>query len=307
LPVADGVALPEAQVEFDGSAAEILIDADARLAVLRYQGSARVDVLPLDGSPATCFEAAAGAVTDVTLARSGELVVVRQGTLSSLVNVVALSDATPEPCAPFAAGVDVGAAVFAVADPSGGLALAYQPNLAIETAAIVDLAALSATSITLEKAIAAVAFVGDGQHVLISHLKAPGAPAWDPQIEDPEVSVDKSYGVSWLNLLSRAHRLAVSDVPFGPFTFVPAADNGGEGATFQSVADDKEPQVLRVSHRPGFGDRWIDLAAKPLQMGYAPETTRVWVTQSHPWGRVTFMDPLGLELRHVTGFALEVE
>lgn len=306
LSIAAGVAVPETPVAFDSSAVEIVIDADAAHAILRYDASPRIDVVPLDGAAPTCLAAAAGAVTDVTLTPSGDLVVISRDLGPSLLHLVRPAAASLEPCAPLPAGVEVGDATLVAVDPSAPTAIAYQPSLEVESIAVVDLGGPSVRALPLEKAIAAVAFVGDGAHALLSHLKAPGTPAWDPRYEDPAVSVDRSYGVSWLNALSLGHRLAVSDVPFGPFSFVPATAADGEGATFQTVSDEHEPQVLRVTHRPGFDDKWIQLAALPLQMGYVADTRRVWVTQSHPWGRVTFIDPKGVELRHVTGFALEV-
>src|SRR5213078_91577 len=117
-------------------------------------------------------------------------------------------------------------------------------------------------------------------YALLSQMKAPGTPAWNPAIEDPEVSVDKSYGVSWLDLSTGSHRLAVSNVPFGAFSFVPADTD--LGATFQAVLDPTRPQILRVAHAPGFDDKWIDLAAMPLKMGFLSATDRTYVTQQHP-------------------------
>ncbi len=299
-----GVATPAPTVPFDGSAAEILIDATATTALVRYAGNARVDLLSLDGGAAGCL-VAPGAVSDVALARDGQLVLSFVDGGAQGLAVVPPAAALPDPCAPVVASVQVQDASQLAVDPAADLALVYQADLAVETIWLVDLIAGTARSVALEKAVVAVAFAGDGRHVHLSHLKAPGVPAWDPRVEHPEVSVDKSYGVSWLDAVTGSHRLAVSDEPFGPFSFVPQT-SVQEGATFQAVVDAEEPQLLRVTHRPGFDDRWIDLAAKPLQMGYLKDTARTYVTQSHPWGRITFVDPSGTELRHVTGFALEV-
>jgi hypothetical protein len=304
LAPTEGVALPGPIVDFDGSAAEILIDHAAQLAVLRYADSDRIEILDLGSASLTCLTAD-GAVTDVAFARDGRHLVASGADDIHTLAAAEIGDATPEPCTRVAAGLDIGDARRVAVDPSGDAALGYVVDSAVEAIWHVDLASSTVTSVRLEKAIAGVAFAGDGRHALLAHMKLPGEPAWNPAVEDPDVSVDKSYGVSWLDLSTDAHRLAVSDVPFGPFTFVPAVD--GQGATYQAVLDARKPQVLRVSHRPGFDDKWLDLAAMPQKMGYLPETGRTYVTQSHPWGRVTFIDPSGDELRHVTGFALEVQ
>ncbi|OGQ91356.1 MAG: hypothetical protein A2289_11350 [Deltaproteobacteria bacterium RIFOXYA12_FULL_58_15] len=299
-----GVAEPRSEVAFDGSANEILIDADAHHAVLRYAENPQIDVIDLESGVATCLTAN-GVVTDMSFTQSGELVVSVTSDVSQTIGVVDIVDAAVV-CAPLATEIDIGAVSRLSLDPSAAVALAYEPALEAETIWVVDLQTREVHSVRLEKAVLAVAWVGDGEHAHLSHMKMPGAPAWDPMVEDPEVSVDKSYGVSWLNVLTNAHRLEVSDQPFGPFVFVPALGSS-LGVTFQAILDDKKPEVLRVSHRPGFDDRRIALAAEPERMGYLSETRRTYITQSHPWGRITFVDPSGEELRHVTGFALEVE
>lgn len=298
------VALPRAQVSFDGSAAEILIDSLASVAVMRFADSTQIDLIPLDGSAKACFETPKP-VTDIILANDGRLLIVSGDAEGHELTRVDRSSASA-PCTAVGPDVSLGSTSRLAVDPSGNMAVAYHPDIQTETVALVAIDTLSATSVVLEKAVGAVAFAGDGEHALLSHLKTDGAPAWNPAVEDPELSVDKSYGVSWLHMGSVAHRLAVSDQPFGAFAFVPATDTE-LGATFATILDERVPQVLRVTHRPGFDDAWIDLAAVPRKAGFLPETGRIYVTQSHPWGRVTFIDPVDHNLRHVTGFALDSE
>jgi hypothetical protein len=137
-------------------------------------------------------------------------------------------------------------------------------------------------------------------------MKAPGKPAWDVSIESPSVSIDKSYGVSWLDLTSKSHRLVLSDTRFGSFTFVPdaVAPATTPGATFIAVLEQNRPRLLRIEHTPNFNDQYIDLAGTPVDLGYLQDSGFAYVTQAHPWGRVTFVDAAGTNLRHVTGFAM---
>jgi hypothetical protein len=296
----EGVAMPLTLVPFDGSAAEILVDADADRAILRYAGSSRIDVVNLADSTITCFETPE-AISDMALARNNQLALVFGDDVSQTLALTPLS-AAASPCTAVSPGLDIGSAQRLALDPRSDHAIAYRVDVGTERLWHVDLALSAVSSVRLEKAVAAVAFTGDGRHALLAHMKLAGQPAWNSAIEDPEVSVDKSYGVSWIDMNTDAHRLAVSDVPFGPFAFVPG--DGGIGVTYQAVLDGSRPQVVRVAHQPGFDDRWLDLTALPQQMGFLPETRRTYVTQDHPWGRVTFIDPTGDELRHVTGFAL---
>ncbi len=287
-------------VHVEAAAAEILINAEATRAVARYLGSSHLDVVALDGSGTRCFEAGAPVLDAALLGE--ELVVLSGDGASNVVSRATLDTAGAPGCTSLPAGAAVLEARQLALEPSTGTAVAYAPSRGVERLSIVPRGTTTARLLVLEKAIAAIAFAGDGEHALLSHLKAAGTPAWDPLIEDPEVSVDKAYGVSWLNLATGAHRLAVNDAPFGTFAFVPGTD--GPGATYQAVLDERAPAMLRVSHEPGFSDRIIELAAEPMATGYLGATARTYVTQTHPWGRVTFLDPTGDELRHVTGFAL---
>jgi hypothetical protein len=188
-------------------------------------------------------------------------------------------------------------------DPGSSLAIAFEPNLEREKIWRLDLAAGTSRSIQLEKAVQGVAFAGDGEFALVSHLRRSGTPDWTG---DPELAVDRSYGVTWIDLTTDNHRLLVSDVALGSFVMLPARD-GRLGATYQAISDVGQPQIVRVAHAPGFDDEWVDLAAAPLELGYLSVSDCVYVTQDHPWGRVTFISADGGELRHVTGFALGSE
>ncbi len=299
------VAIVQPDVRFDAAAAEVLLDAQATTALLRYSESRRLDVVSLDGSPLRCLEVP-GPVLDAAFDRDGRLIALyRDATGQSRVAITALAVATPDVCTPAPDGLPAGNATTLVADTAGPYLLAYRAVTTVEELSILSPAEPSARLVKLEKAVGAVAFAGDGRYAVLVHLKTPGTPAWDPGVEDPELSVDKAHGASWLDLDTGAHRLAVSDEPFGPFSIVPAGI--APGATFLTLLDAYAPQLLRVTHAPGFDDAWVDLAALPLATGFLSATSRVYVTQEHPWGRVTFLDPTGGDLRHVTGFALSQE
>jgi len=303
--LAGGIAVPGPDVPFDNTATKILIDSQATVAIVSYATSPRVDVLALKGGGTSCFTAAPNPVTDIELTADGRLVVVYGTGAANQFSAVPVSSAGSS-CTPLVAPSSIGQATALAIDPSPGstLAIAYTPNSAVLAAWIVDLPSPGTpkvSALTLEKAVSGVAFAGDGQYALLANIKVDGTPDWNG---DPLLAVAKSYGVTWVDMSRMAHRLVISGTPFGAFAFVPPADNGGEGATFQTIADPVTPEVVRISHRAGFPDLWIDLAAKPLDAGYLSATHWTYVTQSHPWGRVTFIDPTGVDLRHVTGFAL---
>ena len=104
----------------------------------------------------------------------------------------------------------------------------------------------------------------------------------------------------------RVHRLAISGEKFGPFSFVPQTESR-PSLTYQAVLENGEPTLIQVIHQQGFHDRWLSVAALPLSMGYLNQTGLVYVSQAHPWGRITFINPDSTDLRHVTGFVLEAQ
>lgn len=299
---APDVATPQATISFDEGAAEILIDSAAHRAVLRYANSATVEILDLTGGAGACFTAQ-GTVSDIALDANDQLWILQQVTGGAGLSRHDLTQAAT-PCAHVSPSVQLPAMTRLALGPELVRAVAYNPTLSVEQVVVIDLVSLDTQTLALEKAVAGVAFAPGGRFVLLSHLKAPGDPLWDPTQEDPAVSVDKSYGVSWVDLETGIHRLAISDVPFGKFTFIP--EGSEPGSTLVAVSDSQSPQLLRVTHQPGFNDHWLPLAAFPLEVGYLPQTQRAWVSQEHPWGRLTFMSSAGDDLRHVTGFALEV-
>ncbi len=301
------IAAPAAPMPFNASAPKVVLNSSANLAVLRYADSPRIDVLDLDTAASTCF-VASGSITDIVLTKDDELLVMNQGvdpddeqrylSLTTLgAAVVAIDDVD---CTVLAESGSVGTARLLAMGNNDEGAMAYLPSLSSEEIFAIDLSDLTSFRIALEKSVAGIAFVGDGRHLLVSHLKAPGTPQWDISIEHPEESVDKSYGVTWIDLDTKTHRLAISDEPFGSFTFVDEGD--GNTATYQALRDPLRPQLLRVSHTPGFDDVWFDLAGLPVDLGYLADTGRAYITQEHPYGRVTFIDGAGNEMRHVTGF-----
>ncbi len=303
LAMNDGIAEPMPPIQFEQSAREILVDGDVSQAILRYPLSTQVDILSLNGDETRCFTTAAP-VADMVWTASDEIAILTTSETASNVVKVNLADAGPvETCTVLAAGTEFSISNQLVLDFSSGLLVAWDPILESEKVTLIDLDADEIREIRLEKAVVAISFAGDGQYAILSHLKAPGTPLWDPWQEDPEESVDKSYGVTWLNMATGEHRLAVSSEPYGEFAIVPATADA-PGATFQAIVDEQKPQIIRVEHGPGFDDVFIDLAAPPARMGYLSATEKVFVTQDHLWGRVTFIDQLGEELRHVTGFIL---
>lgn len=296
-----GTPAPETVFALSAEPAEVLVTDDASALVARY-GSEELEVLRLADGARACVTHPF-AVSDLErVSESGVFVVYGESESfqAAVLDPLSLDFAATE-CASTSPTLDLGPYRRLQMNRDGTRGVAFTPEIDRERLLVLD--GLTRTEVRLEKAVSSVAFGPDGRFVFIAHLKRDGVPAWDPTVESPDDSVDKSFGVTWLDLDTLDNRLAISEWPFGRFTFVPAVP-GRAAATYVAVLDPFEPELLRVSHATGFDDRWLRLAATPLSLGFLPGTDRAYVTQDHPWGRVTFIDPTGQELRHVTGFAL---
>jgi hypothetical protein len=305
LSLGEFVARPERTLTFDRDAAEIRITNDASFAVVRYSSGNRIDTIDLETGAKGCFLVSDTAKHLLPIGNEEMLVLGNNGEINSI-GTISLPGPSGEDCASIEYSFDVGTATQLALSPAGRYVVASVPDIDVEEFWFLDLEAQSIHTIALEKAVSAVAFSPDDRFVLVSHLKKSGTPAWNPQVEDPEVSVDKSHGVSWVDLQERVHRLAISGEQFGPFSFVPGTDSR-PSLTYQAVLENGEPNLIQVTHQQGFHDRWLPVAALPLSMGYLSQTDLVYVSQSHPWGRITFIDPESADLRHVTGFVLEAQ
>ena len=301
--VANGVAAPSHTVDIDETAVEFLVNDAATELLLRFAAHYQLHFVNLQSGEVTClgFE---GDITDITPIGNDELLVAFGGAEGNYLNRVAFSDAAAV-CPVVPGEFAIGKAQNIVYDAASERVLAYAASVAVESLWFLDLRAGTEETFRLEKAVAALAFADKGGTVRIAHLKKPGTPQWNPGLEDTDVSIDKSNGVSWINLDTGLSRLTLRNNAFGPYGFVPGG-LGETGATFQALTEDSQPRLLVVEHSAGFNESWVDLASETVHMGYIPDTDSIYAIQDHPMGRVTFVDAGTHNLRHVTGYALDL-
>ena len=304
LTVEAGVAAPTNTVDIDESAVEFLVNQAATQILLRFDSHFQLHVVDLDDGSVTCL-GFAGNITDVLSTGDDNFLVAFNTDAGHQLSTVSFSDAGPT-CPADDGDFDIGDADSLTYDASSARVLAYVSDASVENLWFLDLVSGDTETIRLEKAVAAVAFASGGDFVRVSHLKAAGVPAWNPAVEDTDVSIDKSYGVSWIDLNSGLQRLTIRDEPFGPFSFAPHTLSR-TGATYQALVEDNQPRMLVVEHSAGFNESWIDFASETLYMGYILATDSIYSIQDHPMGRVTFVDAQTHDLRHVTGYALDLE
>ena len=304
--VEEGVAAPSDTVDIDEAAVEFLVNAAASEVLLRFNADDRLEFVNLQTGDETelCF---GGNITDITSIGGDEFLVAFSGPDENYLSRVDFSEAAAG-CPVVPGQYSIGEAQTIVYDEASDRALAYTADASVETLWFVDFAQETQQELRLEKAVAALAFADNGGTVRITHLKTAGTPAWNPGFPDYEptdLSIDKSNGVSWIDLATGLQRLTLRNDAFGPYGFAPGTAERA-GSTFQALTEDSGPRLLVVEHSARFNESWIDLASETVHMGYIPATDSIYAIQDHPMGRVTFVDARTHSLRHVTGYALDL-
>jgi hypothetical protein len=133
---------------------------------------------------------------------------------------------------------------------------------------------------------------------MIIHTKLDGDPN-QPGL-DPDVRIDRSHGYSVLNFATGAVKLQVTQAAPGSFNIVPDGS-----ALFMVFRDDalgvREVQKVEMS---SFLVSPIALGSPPISVGSVAKSRRVFVSQAHADGRITFIDWVTNEDQTVTGFEL---
>ncbi len=156
----------------------------------------------------------------------------------------------------------------------------------------------------LQKWVQAVGIGPDGRTAIVLHRPNP-----DSTIADPyERVVDKSEGYSIVDLEEGFAQLKLTeDVP--PRGFVFSVD-GDHAAVI--LSDGASTHRLDTMDLRSLTTSTLSLASKPRFSGALPAdpdagSDRVWVTQEHPAGRISFVSLATRTMRTVTGYDLNAE
>lgn len=183
--------------------------------------------------------------------------------------------------------------------PNGEQALLY--TTAQETnehLTILDVVNETLRVVKLPKSVRAVTVAPDSASALVVHRKLAGDP--NQANIDPDLLIDRSYGYSILRLEDGFSKLQLTSTQQGASTIVP---NGS--AMFILFND---PALgIRDVHRVTLRDFLVEpltLGSPPISLGAVPGTSKVFVGQDHPDGRITFIDWETAQTESVTGFEL---
>ena len=151
----------------------------------------------------------------------------------------------------------------------------------------------------LEKSVRAIGVDPAGGKVLVLHARAPGDPDDATSFDE---YIDRSWGYSVVDVETGFAKLQITPVDPGDFAFAASAaraylclDGGdAEGALAEVHEIELDTGVVRPRA----------LGSPPDTVGVLPGNDKVFVSQRHPLGRVTFLDVASGEARTLTGFDL---
>lgn len=274
---------------------EVQITADGKLALARLPGQALLRTIELS-SKAISDVVLPAVPTDIDLSPDGKqaLVVLRDSQELALVD---LSDTQvlPGDIALLALPQPAGQIVLT---PDGKTAFLFSNALDVEILQRLDLASRKLTALPLQKGVREIHAAPDGKTVLVVHNKQPG----EPKLTDPlDVYIDRRQGYSLVDLQSGFVKLQLTDAAPGPVAFA------SDGSSAYLTLSDPSAGVRAIDaiDLRGFLVHPSGLGSPPVAVGVVPATGQVYVAQSHPLGRVTFIDAKTGKRRTLTGFALD--
>ena len=288
----------------DPDTLEVHVSAQRGQALARVDGETWLVVTDLATGVQTVVELA-GYPTDLDLAADGSfaLLVLPGGSASALVEV----DLPPHPDGPrtdYVVGEYVGLAELA-ADASTVVLYTAQgeasrdapksetsvdPRLRVTVGRRVDGRWSDFTTIWAEVPVRATGMApGDATAILVHESSA----ALNPKAPWPYTLLDLTQPVP-------VKKLQNAEVPPLSILFTPSGDR----AVILLRDDDRGVQRVDYVDLNNFLVRAISLGSPPDGAGYVAATDKIFVSQDHPLGRITFIEPDG-DIRTITGFELD--
>lgn len=230
---------------------------------------------------------------------------------------MAEEDMTPSPAAPFmleGPGIQVltlpeqvrlGAAAIS---QSGDQALLYTTiGQQVSLAQLFDLRDGSQRDVRFEKGIRGVSPDQSGSTFLVFHSRVEGAPESGTRPEDALIA--RSWGLSVLDVASATPRLVLTEhEPWRATLWSVTGYAPRAYVIFKRPVDDA---FLLPTHRDVLGVNLetfsIDsfrIPSPPEGIGAVPSSARVYINQTHPQGRITFVDVVTERRQTVTGYQL---
>lgn len=180
--------------------------------------------------------------------------------------------------------------------------------LALTSDEAVDQAGEGQRVLVFEKGIRGALSDKHGRSFLVFHTKKRGDLPANSVPTDPEF-VARSWGVSLLDVKSAATRLVLTQQKPGASALW--APDGEDGRVFMVFEQPEFVSEVQPSHRDvvminlrSFRMDSFRLSSLPEGLGVIESARKVYISQTHPQGRMTFVDVDTLERQTVTGYQL---
>ena len=274
---------------------EVAITPDGHYAISRGPGEQGVTLVDIrEGVPR--FLDLGAEPTDIDLLPDccTALVMLREAERAALVR---LKTDAGEPVAPTTidlTGFPLGSAVVAA---SGDVAVLYTTAEETAQVTLLDLVTHAVVHRPLRKGVAGVAIDPTGATAFVLHTKAPGEP--DPR-DGEAVYLARSHGFTLLNLRTSYAKLQTTPAQPAGLIF---RDDGRAGYVLLSDIDRRVAQI-QVMQLDAFDVTAYDLGSPPEAVGVLPTSERIFTTQTHSEGRISFIDYEGGRIETVSGYSL---
>lgn len=165
-----------------------------------------------------------------------------------------------------------------------------------ELVGVYDIEGSSFKVIQLHKTVKTVAFTPDDRIMVVIHEKEEGDPL-DP--DDYEDVADHSYGYSLVRISDGFVKQQLTKANPEPFLIHP------EGSRIYLLQRDSEQDVreVEVIYTDSYIVNTVRLGSPPVSVGYVPDSNKIYISQEHSAGRITFIDEEE-NVQTVTGFEL---
>lgn len=181
--------------------------------------------------------------------------------------------------------------------PDGLRALAFSSDVEASEVALISLATTAVTRVVVRKGVESAVFSPDGTLVILRHTKAPGEPvAGEPE----DAIIRKSHAVSVVTIATGTAKLVRLDAVASQVAFSQAQDVVFVLAT---DADRAVHEMLRIDLAT-LRTETFRFDRLPEHIGVVPGAGTLFVSQTHPLGRIAFVDIATGAVREVTGFEL---
>jgi YVTN family beta-propeller protein len=285
------------------AALDVSVTPDGRYAIARREGASQVMLLDLTAAPGAASAVTSvdlvSPVTDLDLAPGGAFAIAVLRAENAYVRLAIPGGfaAGVAPVKRVLAGEAIGSAALSA---DGATAVLYTtvgspPVERIVVARLDTAAAAPSLPVTLKKSVRAVAIAPDGKTAIVLHNKAPGD-ITQAGI-DVETRIDRSYGYTIVNLASGFAKLQITEGEVSAQALTPDG-----GRAFVLVRASRLVQRIALS---SFIVDEFPLGSPPTSLAVlGAAVKRVFVSQEHPEGRISFIDWDTGMVESVTGFEL---